>query len=157
MSVLAGERGAMEAKAEDPAGNTSFYRRILVSILFVLMNIVAWRVSNSRQDGQPASTMAWELPFHPLLADEYMKSGVGLVTKDGTWEESNRHHEHDIKILGFTDMKYVSIAKVWYERLSALVGASYWQSFLLLRIISIDYHVHSLIFLGIHRTLYCRS
>lgn len=107
--------------SEAPAGNNSRLRKVLVSIVFVLTNIIAWRASNEGQDSV-FPTIAIELPFQ-LMADHDMKSGVGYVTKDGMWEESDKRYEHDIKILGFTDYKYMSIAKHWYNRLSALVGA----------------------------------
>ena len=35
-------------------------------------------------------------------------------------EKYNKYKDEDIKILGFTDGKYISIAKHWYTRLSLL-------------------------------------
>lgn len=57
-----------------------------------------------------------------------LSSGVGLVTTDGAWGKKeddihgNDHSGSDIKILGFTDKNYLPMAKLWYGRLSVLVG-----------------------------------
>ncbi len=51
-------------------------------------------------------------------------SGVGLVTTDGQWGKINMTSSDErnvgVKILGFTDWKYLNVAKVWYKRLSQL-------------------------------------
>mmetsp|Transcript_3918 Transcript_3918/g.8749 ORF Transcript_3918/g.8749 Transcript_3918/m.8749 type:complete len:554 (-) Transcript_3918:2494-4155(-) len=51
-------------------------------------------------------------------------SGVGLVTTDGQWGNidmtTSDERNVGIKILGFTDWKYLHIAKVWYKRLNQL-------------------------------------
>lgn len=53
-----------------------------------------------------------------------LSSGVGLVTTDGAWGKQDVNSERgDIKILGFTDRNYLPIARLWYGRLSVLVGA----------------------------------
>lgn len=52
--------------------------------------------------------------------EKVVTSGVGLVTTDGQWDDMDvaTKHQHDIKILGFTNANYVPIAKVWYDRLT---------------------------------------
>lgn len=51
-------------------------------------------------------------------------SGVGLVTTDGQWGNIDMTNSDErnvgIKILGFTDWKYLHVAKVWYKRLNQL-------------------------------------
>lgn len=50
-----------------------------------------------------------------------LTSGIGLVTTDGRWDiKPDVSAKYDVKILGFTDTKYIPIAKVWYERLTRL-------------------------------------
>ena len=51
---------------------------------------------------------------------QQLTSGVGLVTTDGQWDISPDHNHHDIKILGFANINYAPIAKVWYNRLTKL-------------------------------------
>ncbi len=62
-----------------------------------------------------------------------LTSGVGHVTTDGAWGElddrnrngynhDGKHDGRDMKILGFTDRNYLPIARLWYGRLSDLVG-----------------------------------
>jgi hypothetical protein len=50
---------------------------------------------------------------------------VGLVTTDGMWDEivPDKYKDQEIKILGFTDRNYIPIARVWYTRMTMLVGA----------------------------------
>ena len=54
-------------------------------------------------------------------------SGVGLVTTDGMWgnETAYKYTNEEIKILGFTDKYYLPIARLWYNRLTALVRTNH--------------------------------
>lgn len=51
-------------------------------------------------------------------------SGLGFVTTDGAWPKKPPLNENkppaDVKILGFTDIKYLPIAREWYYRLEDL-------------------------------------
>lgn len=76
-----------------------------------------------------ATAVQWHQSFDellsqptPVIKSETLVSGVGLVTTDGMWAEndSNDVSSQDIKIIAFADKHYVSLAKVWYERLSSL-------------------------------------
>ena len=45
-----------------------------------------------------------------------LTSGIGLVTTDGRWDiKPDVSAKFDVKILGFTDTKYLPIVKVWYN------------------------------------------
>lgn len=114
--------GASDSAAPTGASSSRF-RRIAVSFLFVVTNILAWHLSNRGQGGFPAIAVDLE-SFQSLLADSTVKSGVGLVTTDGMWGTTldEKYKDEDIKILGFTDRNYVAIAKKWYIRLTLLVS-----------------------------------
>ena len=111
-------------------------RKLAVSIIFIFTNIIIWHKKDKKNaqnqnqnDGWLSDLIDIRLAgqFTSLLPDEELTSGVGLVTTDGMWgeltednEKYNKYKDEDIKILGFTDRKYISIAKHWYTRLSLL-------------------------------------
>lgn len=69
------------------------------------------------------SVQYYDLPnFFNFETAEKRASGVGMVTTDGMWEPNpdNDYKNEDIKILGFCDRSYLSIAIKWYQRLDAL-------------------------------------
>lgn len=71
------------------------------------------------------SVQYYDLPnFFNFETAEKRASGVGMVTTDGMWEPNpdNDYKNEDIKILGFCDRSYLSIAIKWYQRLDALVS-----------------------------------
>ena len=81
-------------------------RKLLIAILFACTSIV--------QHG------SIEYDFSSLL----LTSGVGLVTTDGMWGEDDhgKYKDEDIKILGFTNKRYLPLARVWYNRMTVLVS-----------------------------------
>ncbi|KAL9180368.1 hypothetical protein ACHAXT_008338 [Thalassiosira profunda] len=99
---------------------TALVRKLLVASLFVVSNVVLFHISGAGRSGvDPSIATALDLPFSHVTG---LKSGVGLVTKDGLWGDDfgGKYNGTDIKILGFTDRNYLPIAKVWYSRLTAL-------------------------------------
>lgn len=99
--------------------NASLVRKLAVASVFALAyNIAAWQFLSG--DGNDPSISMW-LPYR----DKGLESGVGLVTTDGMWDEivPDKYKDQEIKILGFTDRNYIPIARVWYTRMTMLVGA----------------------------------
>mmetsp|Transcript_34712 Transcript_34712/g.83896 ORF Transcript_34712/g.83896 Transcript_34712/m.83896 type:complete len:395 (-) Transcript_34712:655-1839(-) len=99
-------------------GSTSFYRRLTVTLIFILTNIIAWYLSNvDLQEGD----LTINPPLSFLSEHHDLESGVGMVTTDGLWEDDpEKRRQYDIKILGFTDFNYLPVSRYWYERLTAL-------------------------------------
>ena len=105
-------------------GRSALIRRILSSIIFVIITIDAWRLksSNDTLDVTTFTNISIVESFQSLLSDNALSSGVGLVTTDGNWgnEYDEKYKDEDIRILGFTDWAYIAIARAWYTRLAAL-------------------------------------
>ena len=105
------------------AGNTPLLRKRLIGFIFVITNILLLNRSIGNQDSIIIGALPTIESFQSYLEDSTLTSGVGLVTKDGTWGEinnDNKYKNQDIKILGFTDKFYTPVAKKWYTRLSLL-------------------------------------
>jgi len=109
---------------------TICYAILSLTSLNYFANNDAVQNQNNKNNGQiidlphfvldESSKLATQQNQNNISTIEKHTSGVGLVTSDGQWDNIDvaTKHQHDIKMLGFTDANYVPIAKVWYDRLT---------------------------------------
>ena len=97
--------------------------RVRVAVIFILTNIITWYASLSAQNQDAIAASLQIVSKQSEAEHSLLKSGVGLVTTDGMWEDPKKKYEdEDIKILGFTDFMYLPLATLWYDRLTHLVS-----------------------------------
>ena len=106
-----------------PTGNTALVRIVAMSLLFALVNMRAWHRAIAGPDPPAPPAAAASAPYYS--ADGGLTSRVGLVTTDGLWDADpgGKYADAEIKILGFTDINYVDVARLWYTRLTLLVSS----------------------------------
>jgi hypothetical protein len=101
-------------------GKFCFNPRLMIPAFIIIVLINIFKIHSSLQQGKDIR----QVDDAPSTSGSSLSSGVGIVTTDGAWGDSGKHkyNRQDIKILGFTDRKFLPIAKLWYTRLSILVS-----------------------------------